>query len=52
MTYETFIRRAEKRMLGLRKKLSEAPFLKSHGVDGKAFLEPPPPTEFELSAAK
>jgi hypothetical protein len=52
MTYETFIRRAEKRMLGLRKKLSEAPFLKAHGIDGNAFLEPLPPTEFEFLATK
>ena len=34
MTYSAFIRRAEKRMLGLREKLKEAPFLKEHGVDG------------------
>ena len=48
MTYETFVRRAEKRMLGLRKKLTEAPFLKAHGLDGKAFVEAPVPTEFDL----
>jgi hypothetical protein len=28
MTYSTFVRRAEKRMLGLREKLRDAPFLK------------------------
>jgi hypothetical protein len=52
MTHETFIRRAEKRMLGLRKKLSEAPFLKAHGIDGNAFLEPLLATEFEFLATK
>ena len=41
MTYETFVRRAEKRMLGLREKLKEAPFLKEHGLDGAAFIETP-----------
>lgn len=39
MSYNTFIRRAEKRMLGLRDKLQDAPFLKEHGIDGAAFLE-------------
>jgi hypothetical protein len=38
MTYETFVRRAEKRMLGLREKLRTAPFLREHGVDADAFL--------------
>jgi len=41
MTYDTFIRRAEKRMLGLQQKLKEAPFLKEKGLDGEAFLEQP-----------
>jgi len=40
MSYNTFIRRAEKRMLGLRGKLRDAPFLKEHGIDGHEFLEP------------
>jgi hypothetical protein len=40
MSYNTFIRRAEKRMLGLRDKLRDAPFLKEHGIDGHEFLEP------------
>jgi hypothetical protein len=35
-------------MLGLRKKLTEGPFLKAHWLDGKAFVEPPVPTEFDL----
>jgi len=40
MSYNKFIRRAEKRMLGLRGKLRDAPFLKEHGIDGHEFLEP------------
>ena len=39
MTYTTFVRRAEKRMLGLRDKLRDAPFLREHGVDAEAFLK-------------
>ena len=38
MTYTTFIRRAEKRLLGLRDKLSSAPFLQEHGLDADQFL--------------
>lgn len=41
MSYNVFIRRAEKRMLGLRNKLREAPFLKDLGLDADAYLEPP-----------
>nr|WP_172691450.1 ATP-binding protein [Agrobacterium tumefaciens]ASK44392.1 ATP-binding protein [Agrobacterium tumefaciens] len=40
MSYNTFVRRAEKRMLGLREKLKDAPFLKQHHID-ETFLEPP-----------
>jgi hypothetical protein len=40
MTYDTFVRRAEKRMLGLRDKLQDAPFLKEHGIDGQEYLKP------------
>ncbi len=40
MTYNVFIRRAEKRMLGLRDKLRDAPFLKALGLDTEAYLEP------------
>ena len=43
MTYDTFIRRAEKRMLGLQEKLKDAPFLKNLGLDTEAFVEPPEP---------
>jgi hypothetical protein len=50
MTYDTFVRRAEKRMLGLRDKLREAPFLKEHGIDGEAFVEPPQPEMADLLA--
>lgn len=39
MSYTVFVRRAEKRMLGLRDKLREAPFLKEHGLGGES-LEP------------
>lgn len=52
MTYNTFVRRAEKRMLGLREKLTEAPFLKEHGIDGKAFVEPPQAAQADLISAK
>jgi len=41
MTYNTFVRRAEKRMLGLRDKLKDAPFLKEQGLDGEAYVEAP-----------
>ncbi|WP_244521457.1 ATP-binding protein [Bradyrhizobium sp. DOA9] len=38
MTYNVFVRRAEKRMLGLRDKLKDAPFLKERGFDGDGFI--------------
>jgi len=41
MTYDTFVRRAEKRMLGLRDKLKDVPFLKERGLDSEAFLQAP-----------
>jgi hypothetical protein len=40
MAYSVFIKRAEKRMLGLRDKLRDVPFLQAHGLDAQAFLEP------------
>jgi hypothetical protein len=43
MTYDTFIRRAEKRMLGLQEKLKDAPFLRDHGLDTEAFVTAPEP---------
>jgi hypothetical protein len=48
MAYDTFIRRAEKRMLGLREKLKGAPFLQGHGLDAEGFLTPPQPKQPEL----
>lgn len=47
MAYDVFIRRAEKRMLGLRDKLRDAPFLQ--GVDLGETEERP--TEFDLESA-
>jgi hypothetical protein len=54
MTYNTFIRRAEKRMLGLRDKLKDAPFLRDLGVDVEAFIQPVAPIQpsLELRPAK
>lgn len=40
MTYNVFIKRASSRMLGLREKLKDAPFLKEQGIDGERFIEP------------
>jgi hypothetical protein len=53
MTYSTFVRRAEKRMLGLRDKLRDAPFLREHGVDADEFLSAPHPRQqsFDLGSA-
>jgi hypothetical protein len=53
MTYTTFVRRAEKRMLGLRDKLRDAPFLREHGMDANEFLRVPQPrqTSFDLGVA-
>jgi hypothetical protein len=48
MTYETFVRRAEKRMLGLRDKLRNAPFLRAHGVDAEEFLRVDQPRQASL----
>lgn len=48
MTYDTFVRRAEKRMLGLREKLRDAPFLKEQGLDGEAFIAPSKPDVDDL----
>jgi len=39
MTYSTFVKRAEARMLGLRRKLQEAPFLKEQDVDATEYSE-------------
>jgi len=39
MSYDTFIKRATKRMLGLRDKLRDAPFLRELGLDPESFLD-------------
>jgi hypothetical protein len=52
MTYETFIRRAERRMLGLSEKLSGAPFLKAAGLDTDKFVAPMMPEQAELDLAQ
>lgn len=49
MTYTTFIKRAEKRMLGLREKLREAPFLQSQGLDADAYVQPQQPRQGQFS---
>jgi hypothetical protein len=41
MAYETFIRRAETRMLNLYARLSEAPFLREAGLDAEKFVAEP-----------
>lgn len=40
LQYDVFIRRAEARMLGLREKLRDAPFLRELGLDSSEFLGP------------
>jgi hypothetical protein len=49
MTYEIFIRRAERRMLNLRDKLRDAPFLKEHGLDVNQFVTPPESPQASLA---
>lgn len=48
MTYSTFIKRAEKRMLGLRDKLRDAPFLKEQGIDLETYMRPQQPRQGDL----
>ena len=50
MTYSIFIRRAERRMLGLRHKLRTAPFLQQHGLDAEEYVKPPAPSRSHLFA--
>lgn len=45
MSYEVFIKRASARMLGLREKLKDAPFLKESGIDVDNFIHPKGQTE-------
>jgi hypothetical protein len=49
MTYETFIRRAERRMLGLRTKLRSAPFMQGQDLDGLAEQHFPVQSEIDFS---
>ena len=47
--YETFILRAERRMMNLYEKLKETPFLQRHGINAAEYLQPlKDPTEPEL----
>jgi len=48
MTFETFIVRAERRMLNLYERLREAPFLKDQDVDLDAFVDPARPLQPSL----
>ena len=48
MTYSTFVKRAEKRMLGLRDKLRDAPFLKEHGIDPEVYMQAQQPRQGKL----
>lgn len=52
MGYNVFIKRAEARMLGLRDKLRDAPFLKEQGVDGDAFVTPQPARQGSLDLVR
>ncbi|MEN2712709.1 ATP-binding protein [Sphingomonas sp. NPDC092331] len=48
MTYSTFVKRAEKRLLGLRDKLRDAPFLKEQGIDPETYMQPQQPRQGHL----
>ncbi|MGO8503176.1 ATP-binding protein [Rhizobium leguminosarum] len=48
MTYSNFVKRAEKRMLGLRNKLRDAPFLKEQGIDPETYMQPQQPQQGDL----
>ena len=48
MTYSTFIKRAEKRMLGLRERLRDAPFLAELGIEPEAYMAPQLPRQAGL----
>jgi len=48
MSYSTFVKRAEKRLLGLRDKLHDAPFLKELGVNPDVYVHPAQPRQRDL----
>lgn len=50
MSYNVFIRRAERRMLNLHAKLRDAPFLRAQGLDAESFTQFPSPTQPALTA--
>jgi Histidine kinase-, DNA gyrase B-, and HSP90-like ATPase len=53
MAYEVFIRRAEQRMLGLRNKLRDAPFLQGHDLGGDQIARRTPhQPEMDLLSAR
>jgi hypothetical protein len=45
IAYPTFIRRGERRMMNLRDKLKDAPFLQDKGLDVTAYVEAPQATQ-------
>jgi len=48
LAYDTFIRRAESRMLNLYARLKDAPFLQAHGIDADQFSQPPAAQSLDL----
>jgi hypothetical protein len=48
ISYDAFIRRAERRMMNLRNKLRDAPFLKEKGLDVPAYIEHAAPEQPSL----
>jgi hypothetical protein len=52
LAYETFIKRAQARMLSLHKKLKDAPFLKELGVDAVTYATPQKPLQASLELQK
>jgi hypothetical protein len=53
LLYETFIRRAEKRLLNLYDKIKDAPFLAQHGINAADYMQPlHAPVQEELALGK
>ena len=48
MDYQSFVKRAEARMLGLRRVLEDVPFLQENGFDAEAFTRPLTPEQSDL----